>query len=561
MKIRKGKLSINLVENEDLLIEQYSELRRLVLEIRNSPEFRTLYGKTQVSEKPMLNNEVRSRGEHSMNVSTISREIVEELYEEVKNSTLGYIADRKAALAASNIAGKEKRIEDLERYEQSILMCFNLNKKVASLYATIIGLSHDLGHTPFGHIGESVINEFMIGINDEEERKEILQNRRIYFGDSYEERQGHDEEYKGNISFEHNEQSAIIFQKIAARCGINPDLVDMNKIILGILSHSRNRYKDIPNDLIAQIVRQADKICYINYDYEELKNAINFKRTPLGPDVREYLRKSLSRRIKYIEGMIEEEAVEKGQICDNGPAMSFLKKVEGIYKEPTVYLLGEDGTNRLLKGENCERAEIIVKKLLEYFWEHPENIPQRRYIELKRNANFTDKSYTSLYALKIATFRREEWIKDAKAQKVISFVISLTNEDAYSLYYDLVNTRITRGKGYGIEPVTQDEINLRKRAKLIEEQNNVLMQERLNAMQEGVIRSEAELDSIARIRIRGRRFASHQKLSDLAQKAMNEQIANIQKDAEIDETLRKRMEEADRKRESNKSTDDSEVEL
>ena len=561
MKIRKGKLSINLVENEDLLIEQYSELRRLVLEIRNSPEFRVLYGKTQVSEKPMLNNDVRSRGEHSMNVSTISREIVEELYEEVKRSTLGYIADRKAALTASNITGKEKRIEDLEKYEQSILMCFNLNKKVASLYATVIGLSHDLGHTPFGHIGESVINDFMLGIDDEEERREILQNRRTYFGDSYEERQGHDEEYKGSISFEHNEQSAIILQKIAARCGINPDLVDMNKIILGILSHSRNRYKDIPDDLIAQVVRQADKICYINYDYEELKNAIDFRKTPLSPDVREYLRKSLSRRIKYIEGMIEEEAVEKGQICDNGPAMSLLKRVEGIYKEPAVYLLGADGTNRLLKGENCERSEIIIKKLLEYYWEHPENIPQRRYVELKRNANFTDKSYTSLYDLKVATFRGEEWFKDAKAQRVVSFVISLTNEDAYKLYYDLVNTRITRGKGYGIEPITQDEINLRKKYKLIEEQNNVLMQEKLNAMQEGVIRSEAELDSIARIRIKGRRFANRQRLSELARKAMNEQIANIQKDAEIDETLRKRMEEADRKRESSISTDDSEVEL
>ena len=405
MKIRKRNLSINLVTDENLLIEQYSELKRLEFAIRNSAEFRVLYGKTQVSEKPMLNREIRSRGQHSMNVSTISREIVEDLYEEVKNSTLEYIANRKVALKSSNVAGKEKRVEYLEKYEKSILRYFDRNKQIASLYATIIGLSHDLGHTPFGHIGESVINDFFIGIDDTEERKEILKNRRIYFGDSYEERQGHDEEYTGDISFEHNEQSAIIFQKIAARCGINPDLVDMDKIRLGILSHSRNRYKDIPDDLIAQIVRQADKICYINYDYEELKNAIDFKRTPLSPDVREYLRKSLSRRIKYIEGVIEEEVVEKGQITDNGPAMSLLKKVEGIYKEPTVYLLGADGTNRLLKGENCERVEIIIKKLLEYFWEHPENIPQRRYVELKRNANFTDKSYTSLYDLKVATFR------------------------------------------------------------------------------------------------------------------------------------------------------------
>ena len=179
MKIRKGKLSINLVENEDLLIEQYSELRRLVLELRNSPEFRVLYGKTQVSEKPMLNSDIRSRGEHSMNVSTISREIVEDLYEEVKNSTLEYIANRKVALKSSNVAGKEKRIEYLGKYEKSILRYFDRNKQIASLYATIIGLSHDLGHTPFGHIGESVINDFFIGIDDTEERKEMLENTTI----------------------------------------------------------------------------------------------------------------------------------------------------------------------------------------------------------------------------------------------------------------------------------------------------------------------------------------------------------------------------------------------
>ena len=232
MRIRKGKLSINLVENTDLLLEQYAELRRLALEIRNSSEFRALYGKTQVSEKPMLSSEIRSRGEHSMNVSTISKEIVEDLYEELKNSTLEYIEDRKAVLTQSNLPDKEKRIENLEKYRQSVLMCFDFNKKIASLYATIIGLSHDLGHTPFGHIGESVINDFFLGIDDEEERKEILQNRRIYFGNNYEEKQGHDEEYTGSISFEHNEQSAIVFQKIAARCGINPDLVDMDRIIL-----------------------------------------------------------------------------------------------------------------------------------------------------------------------------------------------------------------------------------------------------------------------------------------------------------------------------------------
>ena len=562
MKIRKRNLSINLVTDEDLLIEQYSELKRLLFALRNSAEFRVLYGKTQVSEKPMLNSEIRSRGQHSMNVSTISKEIVEDLYEEVKKSTLEYIANRKAALKSSNVAGKEKRVEYLEKYEKSILRYFDRNKQIASLYAAIIGLSHDLGHTPFGHIGEGVINEFFLGIDDEEERKEILKNRRTYFGESYEERQGHDEGYRGKISFEHNEQSAIIFQKIAARCGINPDLVDMDKIRLGILSHSRNRYKDIPDDLIAQIVRQADKICYINYDYEELKNAIDFKKINLTPDIKEYLiRKSLSRRIKYIEGVIEEEAIEKGQICDNGPAMLFLKRLERIYKKPTIYQLGADGTNRLLKGENCERVEIIIKKLLEYYWKYPENIPQRRYIELKRNANFTDKSFTQPYTLTIETFNKEEWLKDAKAQMATSFVISLTNDDAYKLYYDLVNIRIDKGKGYGIEPVTQEEIEQRKKAKLVEEYNNKKMEIQLNARLEGVTLSSNEIDNITRRELENDRFASQQVLSEPAKKAMNEQNANIEEERKIDEELWERIKAADARRASQITTDSDGIEL
>ena len=121
--------------------------------------------------------------------------------------------------------------------------------------------------------------------------------------------------------------------------------------------------------------------------------------------------------------------------------------------------------------------------------------------------------------------------------------------------------RIRNGEGYGIEPVTQEEIEERKKAKLDEEHNSVLMQETLNAMQEGVIMSKDELEMITRRKIESRRFANQYKLSELAKKAMEKQKANINEEARIDEELWKRIKEADALRVSQITTDSDGIEL
>ncbi len=562
MRIRKGKLSIELIENTDLLLEQFYELKRLVTEITKSPEYRALYGKTQVSEQPMLNNGVRSRGQHSMNVAIISKEIIEGIYDELRKSALEYIKLKKTSILSANPEEKERRLENLKRDEQTISAYYDLNKRIASLYAMIMGLSHDLGHTPFGHIGENVINDFMLGIDDKEERKKILQRRKMYFGTAYEEKQGHSDDYTGSLSFEHNEQSAILFQKIAERCGVDKKLVDVKKIILGILAHSRNRYKEIPDDLIAQVIRQADKICYINYDFEELRNAIDFRKVNVKPEVKEYLRKSVGRRIKYAEDMIVDEAIEKGSISDNGPAMSFLKYLEKVYKEPIIYQLDEFGRSRLLKGENCEREEIIIQKLLQYYYRNPGQIPTRNYGDLDRNENFTDRSYPHDSISRTVTFRKSEWDEDSIAQEVVSFVISLTNKDTYNLYHELVNSRIQKGKGYGIEPITQEEIQARLKMKREDEYTNMMMMVMLEELKEGnIMRSIEELDKIVQQRLKEIKKQNNMILSPEAEKAKKRMIeVDIPKQAAIDQELYQAMVEADSKRENDSPTNPDELE-
>jgi dGTPase len=87
-----------------------------------------------------------------------------------------------------------------------------------------IGLGHDMGHPPFGHAGEAVLDELL----------------RENCGDG----------------FRHNEQSA----RIARRLNLSHEVVD------GILTHTGDRE---PTTLEGKIVRIVDRVAYINHDIDD----------------------------------------------------------------------------------------------------------------------------------------------------------------------------------------------------------------------------------------------------------------------------------------------------
>lgn len=126
--------------------------------------------------------------------------------------------------------------------------------------AKLIGLIHDLGHIPYGHAGESVADSI---ISDYEfsdiELSQIEQVRKLMFGDDY--------ALKNNKPcFEHNENSVLQYITMCNRFGFEID----QEIIIGILSHSTSRYKELPQSLSQQAVRLADKLAYINFDVDDL---------------------------------------------------------------------------------------------------------------------------------------------------------------------------------------------------------------------------------------------------------------------------------------------------
>jgi len=139
-----------------------------------------------------------------------------------------------------------------------------------------ISLGHDIGHTPFGHKGERILNSIM---NGSEEIKEFNNNI--------------SDEEKG---FKHNWQSLRVLTKLEKKSEDYNGLNLTNYTLWGILNHSKlgweeyenklkvNFYRKSSNDFINKIinnennkswtfegliVRQADEIAQRHHDIED----------------------------------------------------------------------------------------------------------------------------------------------------------------------------------------------------------------------------------------------------------------------------------------------------
>ena len=110
-----------------------------------------------------------------------------------------------------------------------------------------IALGHDLGHTPFGHAGERILNMICEG------------------------------------GFRHNEQSVRIVEKL------EKDGEGLNltwEVRDGILNHQTCR---MPSTLEGKIVRFSDKIAYINHDIDDAIRARVLAEDDIPAEYREVL--------------------------------------------------------------------------------------------------------------------------------------------------------------------------------------------------------------------------------------------------------------------------------
>jgi dGTPase len=193
-----------------------------------------------------------------------------------------------------------------------------------------IGLGHDLGHPPFGHIGEEVLDGCL------------------------KERFGRD--------FRHYEHSLRIVEKLE-REGVGLNLTE--QVREGIAGHSSRA--PLPRTLEGQIVRVIDRVAYINHDIDDAVRAGLLREDELPVEPIAVLGDSGSKRIDALVHDMVEQSAGAGEIVQGpmaGPAMASLRDFmfERVYLGPAV---------------RAEHAKIsaVVRRLFEHYVEHPELLP------------------------------------------------------------------------------------------------------------------------------------------------------------------------------------------
>ena len=190
-----------------------------------------------------------------------------------------------------------------------------------------VGLGHDLGHTPFGHIGEAALDA-------------CLQER---FG----------------REFRHYEHSVRVAQ-VLEDLNLTDDVVD------GILCHSGRA--PLPRTLEGRIVRLVDRVAYINHDIDDAVRAgvLDPAALPVGPIAA--LGDTGSQRIDTLVHDLVEHSAPAGDIVQGAEAAGAMDALR-TFMFDEVYL--SDTARR-------EQAKIdaVIRTLFEHHVAHPETLPE-----------------------------------------------------------------------------------------------------------------------------------------------------------------------------------------
>jgi len=187
-----------------------------------------------------------------------------------------------------------------------------------------IALGHDLGHTPFGHTGESVLAEITPG------------------------------------GFEHNKQSLRVVERL------EKDGEGLNltwEVRDGILNH---RSANKPATMEGMVVRLSDKIAYINHDIDDAIRAGILSKDDIPADIVEVLGESSSQRLNTMITDVIENSIGKDHIVMSKEMSEIVGRLrEFMFKN--VYL------DMRAKKEGV-KVDHMLKSLYRYFCEHTEEM-------------------------------------------------------------------------------------------------------------------------------------------------------------------------------------------
>lgn len=235
---------------------------------------------------------------------------------------------------------------EVSQIARTISRALNLNEDLAEA----ISLGHDLGHTPFGHSGEDVLNEIM------------------------------------DAGFRHAEHSVRV-------ATIIEDLNLTEETLDGILNHSGSLKKESPSfTLEGKIVKLSDKIAYINHDIDDAMRAGIIKESDLPQDCIKYFSLDRSERITKMVLDIVKNSYDKDQICMSDDAFYHIDKLR-TWMFKNVY------TNSLAKKEESKVKGIVYGLFNHYEALLKEKLPNTNEEEIKRTVCDYIAGMTDRYAI------------------------------------------------------------------------------------------------------------------------------------------------------------------
>ncbi len=259
---------------------------------------------------------------------------------------------------------------EVSQIARTIARSLNLNEDLTEA----IALGHDMGHTPFGHVGEDELDKL---------------HRR---------------------GFRHSRQSLRIVEQLENEgAGLNLTW----EVRQGIVSHSKPRGDFLDSSLVdgqsleAQAVRISDAVAYLNHDLADAYRAGVIRRDSLPPKAVEVLGDSHSRRVNTMVGdIVESSWVASGEDSHIGdaPVLSMspdTRDAVNILREfmfQHVYVPEDEG----VEGQTARR---IMRLLYGHFDENRDEIPPE-YGARSRSEDEAVVDYisgmTDRYALRIA---------------------------------------------------------------------------------------------------------------------------------------------------------------
>jgi len=258
---------------------------------------------------------------------------------------------------------------EVAQIARTISRALNLNEDLTEAMA----LGHDMGHTPFGHIGEDELNKLHSG------------------------------------GFRHNHQSLRIVDKLEKEGkGLNLTW----EVRQGILHHSKPRGDFLSPGLTegmsleAQVIRISDAVAYLNHDLLDAFRAGVLTETSIPRCIQEILGERHSQRINTMVNDI----VTTSQEAMDSVGLDIAPEIKmGVDLRDAVYALREFMFQNVYvpedKGEEGTTARKIIILLFGHYHQKKHLIPEDFQI---RSETFDDavKDYisgmTDQYAIRVA---------------------------------------------------------------------------------------------------------------------------------------------------------------